>query len=309
MNLINLNTNTINYKLCPPNCKTDKKIFFERNQINSLLSFTSLVAEQEIKANQAQENIEFNNFLHKSGKVTKAEYNDIVKNHPSFLIRARELVEEKYNGECPPEEFAKIVKSLNEYIKHKYENPRIISIGTSPASLAEQLEALGNDVVYIPVTKLWKLKDFEINNYAPRIRTILKYSKSKKINDGKQNIVLDFTASGNTLFTMSNLLYKYNRIPKDNITPMPLSKILHDTYANASESEKKYLDMYLRDVSYSRVEKISNVPHYEIYYERISLQTRQNTNNEAEFKKFEEYSQPLARAYSLYVMDIINKDK
>lgn len=153
-------------------------------------------------------------FIAKNGKVTKEEYEEIKENHSDIIEYAKQYCKDHYTGESTPESIAEVVIYTDEYFRNRYNGYRIISIGTSPSVITEQLAAMGHDVIFLPVSGLSsfvpqvKSSIYSVNVEA--LEALMQFLESKNINDGKKNIVLDRTASGISLeaitFLSKNIL-------------------------------------------------------------------------------------------------------
>ena len=104
----------------------------------------------KVKNDRASENQFFEDFIKRGGRISKEEYDDIVKNHKSAIIKAKQMCEGLYYTDTQPEDAARISLKVSDYIKEHFPDCRIISVGTSPAVLTEQLELMGMDVIFLP---------------------------------------------------------------------------------------------------------------------------------------------------------------
>ena len=283
-------------------------------------SFGSISPQlQNVRLLEKREEEYFNEFLTHKGKVTKEEYEDIVKNHPSTLIEANKYCNNNYGGIATPEDMAVVVLKINEFLKKNYRNFRIISIGTSPAPITEQLEQLGCDTVYLPLSSFRKYnpnKDSIYNN--PQLKILLDYLKSKNIDDGKLNLILDYTVSGKTLDNVIDFIDKnYDEFEESlKFRAANLNIIMDAVFRNSSYDEEECKKNVECDIKCSEVEHISNVPHFPVFgrnkkeYPKRTFTVRiDNKTQDTIFKEFENSSQPLARAFSLCTMHEINKLK
>jgi adenylate kinase family enzyme len=314
MNPVNLIAN-INHNIKQPqfiNTSTKNTYKSETRLYNSsLLNFAGHINQLNLQSAKNSEDEAFEDFLFEFGKLSKEEYDDIIKNHPSFITKADKYIEKYYNGKCMPKDFATIVVKMHNYFNKNYKNDRIISVGTSPATLTEQLEALGHKVVYIPISNMHTVTLNPKFFNSESLRTVLKYAKSKNLNDGKQNLVLDFTMTGTTLSKITNYLREYCKIENSKIRGLSLNVLLDLVLNNTSENQQEIKEEYLNDLFCSNVGTISNVPHYSIFATNSESSKKDNDNKEENykerFKSFEQYSYPLARAYSLCTMHEVQK--
>jgi len=309
MKILSPKINNINYvKLSPSNkpaFKGDDKP--ERASCIPLYLYQSL----EIKAKQEDINKVFNDFINKKGKVTKEEYFDIVKKHPSIIELAKKYCEQEYfMGQVKPGEIACLAMRSHEFLKKNFENYRIISVGTSPSILTEQMQALGDEVISIPVSGIGMKKDKDTNLFDfPNMLYILDYLKEKNINDGKTNIILDYAVSGRTMHTIARFLREYNDIPDENVQTISLRGLLSNALEGKPWQESPCKDMFLDDVHYSNIVFLSNTPHFcvnpsaeEIYNTKDFTISADNLDQKDFNREVEEASRPLARAYSLVTM-------
>ena len=114
----------------------------EQKKQNYNFSFCSnSVQRQNVIFNTRKKDLFFTEFLSRKGRVTKEEYEDIIKNHPSVLTKCGQYVKKNvFKSFVMPKELANIAINTNGYLKDTFENYRIVSIGTSPAALCEQLK-------------------------------------------------------------------------------------------------------------------------------------------------------------------------
>lgn len=277
----------------------------------SFLSKTSRINKAKIEAGMCREAELFSEFLEKEGKVTKEEYEDIKKNHPSFFLRAQKYCKNFYYGESSAYDAAQVALLADEYFKNNFKNYRIISLGTSPAPIAEQLAAMGHDVVFLPVSGLRNYNSkTDTLEELPELRAVMQYLDTKNIDDGKLNIVFDFTDSGSTLRAVARIIKKYFSLKNSKITKISINDdVIESAYTRSTEK-------YLHDAACCDVEQISNVPHFPVVsnevarYDFIGKNDTLYLKNIAKqelFRQFDNYSSPLARAFSLCTMREIDK--
>ena len=295
-----------------PSLRKDKNILravSDKKYIREL-TFDSFTASEILRKQYQDENI-FEDFLTKKGRVTKEEYEDIAKNNPNIIQEADKYVRSVYYGKLKPENLASIAVKTDEYLNKKYENFRIISIGTSPAALSEQLDALGNEVIYFPASGVAPISDY---SYMPDIKTALAYLKYQGINSSKINLILDYTSTGATLRTVAALIKKELGIDSYKINFLPLENLLN--YAFQDYPDDKSKEYFIYDTDGSLIEDLSNVPHFPvtddakmIYKKRKGTVLPCGKSKREIFREFDNASKPPARAFSLSVMDIIHKMK
>ncbi len=288
-----------------------------KNNVN--FSFCSnSIQKQEIELQINKEKKFFVDFLDANGKVTKEEYEDIVKNHPMALMKMREYCDRDYCGCTTPEGLAQVVLETDRLLKEKYPDARIISIGTSPSPITEQLQYLGHEIIFIPVSGFRRYNpDNKMITECPNFKILTKYIKSKKINNDKLNVVLDFTSTGQTLKNMKQFIKDICKIKDKNIKAISINNLLHSSYSykHQIENQDVPIDDCLLDMQSSIIERISNVPHFSVVYRKlvddidyINIDVTNKTEQQI-FREFEDYSRPLARAFSLCTMHEINKKR
>lgn len=293
---------------------SNKKIIYSDNKSFSFSS-SSLVQKTDIDIKKLQEDIFFEEFLNKKGKVTKEEYENIAKNHPEIISEAQEYLK-KYTGKLTPENLAKTAIAIDKYLKEHYENYRIISVGTSPDVLAQQLEILGSEVIYVPISGLDGFdSEFDKVENMPELCTVLDYINFKNIDDGKKNIVIDYTITGYTLKILCDLIKKHC---SGNVEMVSLQKLINkaDKSKNTLFGFKKEKSPYIQDAWWGLIEEISSVPHFPVilkdkpFYKDIpNTVFIDDKRKEEMFEKFENSASPLSRAFALCTMAEIDKLK
>ena len=127
---------------------------------------------------------EFNSFINRAGKVDFGEFCDISSRNPQILKMAQEQLNLKEEGiKCTPKTVANAALILKQFLDNKYgDNYRLISVGTSPACIAEVMSALGVDVVFAPISSLSNYIDDDLNESIcsnlvnkPNVLKLLKY--------------------------------------------------------------------------------------------------------------------------------------
>ncbi len=282
-----------------------------------MLSFLASLTVQkraEIALQRMVEERFFESFLLTSGKVTKEEYEEIKKNHPSALIKAKEYCDSCYGGELTPYNAAVNTLRVHEYFKNNYKNYRIISLGTSPSPITEQLINMGHDVVFLPISGLrigYKQNKTRLGNMA-EMRTLMQYLDNKDIDDGKLNIVLDFASSGKTLNITTKFIKEYFGFNHKTLSKVSLGDRILDFYYD------EHRNNFIKDAINSKIEEISNIPHYPVTPMGIELYDSEgdkdttiifdkDISRQEFFDEFESYSTPLARAFALCTMAEIEK--
>lgn len=281
----------------------------------------------KLKIRKAREERLFDKFLNKQGKVTIEEYKAIKETMPYILDKASEMVAKDSKCACLPIDIATLAINAKHYIENAKEldgkEYRIISIGTSPAPLTEAMQNLGCDVIYVPISGISSLiSDKEILT-SENLKLALEYLKSKGVceekNNNIKNIVIDYTFSGKTLSTICMLLVKNNKLKsKSDIWALSLTDLLVSVLYSKKieppidltfEEKAGLLKDYRDDLLFSFEGDIANVPHFNIddrknHHDFNSISSKWYSKKEL-FEQFEEFSKPLARAYSLCVIDEI----
>lgn len=317
-----------NKKTCSitPNNKTSSSSIYETNE-----HFFAHLAGIKLKIKESREENIFTKFLQQKGKVTLDEYNLIKKELPFIIQKANEIVENKTKVACKPKDMAKLAINIKYYIDNAKElegkDYRIISIGTSPAPLTEALQNLGCEVIFVPISGINSLVSDKEINCNRNLKLALEYLKSKGVckekNNNKKNIVIDYAFSGKTLSTICSFLAKENKLDyKEDIWCLSLidlmiSMLYKKDNKNPIEipnNEKPLLlKNYREDLHFSLENEISNVPHFDIddrkNNERTNSISSKLHTKEGLFKAFDEFSKPLARAYSLCVINEMEKLK
>lgn len=286
---------------------------------STVFSFCSnSIQKQELELYKKLERNFFIDFLNAKGKVTPEEYENIVKNHPLSLLKASEYCKNSYYGCITPRELADVVLETSRLLNERFPNARIISIGTSPSPITEQLQYLGHDIVFIPVSGFRKYdpKDKRLAK-CPNFKILEEYIKSKKINNDKLNVVLDYTCSGLTLKSAREFIKNTCKIKDEHIKGISLNKLLKNSafYKKSMNNLDIPITDCLLDMETSKIENISNIPHFPVVYfipdgyDADEIFDTKNKTEQEIFRAFEEYSKPLARAFSLCTMHEINKKK
>ena len=312
MQIQKVNFNNSNFSSFFGNKK--QKISFSQSK-----NMTSLIVRPpaELALLTQKEDEYFLRFLNKNGKVTKKEYEEIIKKHPRTLVLAKKKCEEiSKTMSCNPQITAKIAFELKKHYDEYYKNYTILSVGTSPSPITEVMSNLGANVIFLPISGLRELEQnmhyFNRINYPtlaskhPNLETIMDYCTKKGIakNDAGSILILDFCATGKSARLVKQMLFERDDIPKENIFIHDVTKTLeyikNECNSRITQEEIGYLDADMRT---SRCAKISNIPHF--YYDntgynshktivRKPLESKWNL-----FNRFEEFSKPDARAWAL----------
>ena len=261
----------------------------------------------------------FNAFLKKKGKVSKKEYNEIIKKHPSIITQAYKLIEENKPTKTTPAQLAhaavELKKRYDEQYKGKY---TIVSMGTSPAPIAEIMSALGSKVVFLPASGVNQLKNDPLYIFRskyptiasryPNVRYIIDYAKKNGINYSNKDFILllDYCYRGRSLEKMCDIFIEEEIVKPDLLHDCSilddLSKLTNSEVANSPFSMEDYTNI-ANDMENALFQNISNVPHFylpeetgnhELGYVYSTGKTKRQL-----FKEFDEYSNPFARAFAL----------
>ncbi|MBR5304755.1 MAG: hypothetical protein IKU37_08025 [Candidatus Gastranaerophilales bacterium] len=278
---------------------------------------TSLGIENStaIAASQKKEEIFFKTFLRKKGKVTKEEYDDIIKNHPSALVKAQKHIERYHITSTTPETIAKAAICLKKHYDESYkEGYIIISVGTSPSAITETMQALGCRVIFLPVSGLRDMpepKKEELEKYIEEtnLKYLPKYLEQHGVNQENNDfiILLDYFLSGRSLNYLATFFTEMNTCQKDKLSA---DSILG--YLELYTSPNKEDGIFLTEEEYVMLEnnmcdedifKLSNTPHFYMDkdyngWNRSCIASSDKSEKEL-FKEFDDFSQPLARAFAL----------
>ena len=313
MNLAISKINPINYKKFNSFKHSANKQKYQSCNTMSFLANISNQKKAELEAKNYKE-YSFKDFLAHEGKITKSEYSDIKKNNPDIISQAQRYCDTFYCGDITPQDIAEISIRSDNYLRRIYKDYRIISLGTSPSPITEQLANLGHEVVFLPISGLkgCTLLLSDTKN-SKELHSLLEYLESKNINDEKLNIILDYTATGSTLDKMTDFIKEYFSLQNKYIKKLSVQNFLNSVFGsrdyyfqNAYHSKVKQIEAYRNDMFNSLIERISNVPHFPITEGKVIF-LDDNLSKQDLFKQFENYSTPLARAFSLSTMSEIDK--
>ena len=261
----------------------------------------------------------FEAFLNKKGRVTKKEYDEIIKKHPSAIIKAQKFIENQTVTLSSPKQIAKAALKLKEKYDNEYNQDYIIaSIGTSPAPITEVMSALGCKVIFIPASGLNSIatsKHYIFRKQCPTVASrianvnyIVKYAKKNGLNQNRNDylILLDYCYTGVGLTNLCDIFIEEGVF---NPNKMHDRSILNDLSESSNLKDKNSifrledLANISHDMQHSNFEHICNVPHFYVYDEdnkvvEHSIFSDGKKRREL-FKEFDSYSLPLARAFGL----------
>ncbi len=299
----------------------------EYKQIESLPNYSSNCAL--IQFGKSCDEKKYSDFKTRQSKVTKEEFEQIKRNSPSILFQAYKTIDEnKYNKfDVMPDTIARCALGLKNFLDFDTkDNYTLLSIGASPDMLSGAMKELGCDVVFCPASNVSEVLgedencEYIIQRY-PNFKIILDYLNSKGINaknynDTDRKIVLfDYYSSGKTLRIFEKLLKEYMGINPENIVKYDIIDTLD--IANAYNQYKNKEDLLSPQEKYAIMNDLSmqmtlsNTPHFSVIdNERNKKEGYINPLNkscEEIFYEFENHSEPLARAYSLCVLNELDK--
>ena len=268
---------------------------------------------------------EFKKFIYSPGEVNMEEYNEIKQKFPELLTQAGKYIKSHniFNNIIQtPKDTAQLAVKIKEHFDNSYgeNNYVILSVGTSPAFVTEPLSALGEEIIFVPVSKVSHTPFLssvsfknDLNKYFklyPKAKIIAEYIKNKlsdtDLDNNKKVIIMDFESSGSTLALMKQILLQYCNIPLEQIRICEISKEIQDVH------DKNHFKItpegYIVDIVEERIAKISNVPHYDITYdgEFSGINKPRNFNSGFEKRQYyntKQFSRPFARAFQLLVLD------
>ena len=304
---------TINYR---------KNLTKQEKNINNSTPVSFLaqtIKPPDLISHEREEETFFQSFLTQKGKVTIEEYNNIIKNHPSTIIKAQRYVDNKYSGLLTPEHAAKAAVELKKFYDEQYKDYTIISLGTSPALITEIMSALGSKVIFLPASGLTeiasartKYPEIGIQHYikTTNLGIMIDYLISKGVTPDLNDhvILLDYKCYGRSLDTLENALLqsgacKSEKLEQHSILEY-LKKLLPSNNSSIKDTNAEILESLSFDMIEEMIEQISNVPHFHIDEENVNAMNPRymsatGKTPEQLFKNFEEYSQPRARAFAL----------
>lgn len=320
-NVLNLNNNTVfrsnrGSASAPSNERPKKADFFEAcNYAYSNMLFNKKYRKNEFPAS----------FLFQRGKVKKEDFDNLSNEDKKLLVEKAKAYVEHYKPKrhfASPKTVAKSACLLNEYFNKKYgtDGYRVISIGTSPAPVTQAMEYIDSNIIYLPVSGLHSRmcppdnqKDYYIEKF-PNMKLLMEFLDKKNVTDGKANILLDYCIDRHTLKTMQMSMESYFGFKEDELFSSDIVDLIDyidyrcESRFNLSEDEAEELDGMM---AYQNSERIVNVPHFNIL-DSLNLGLddsiyRGMKSNETVYKKFDEFSTPLARAYSVCLLDELEK--
>lgn len=274
-----------------------------------------------------QEELLLSEFIRRPGKVTKEDFNKIKETNPKLIKaadRRSSVVRSLWCMSVTPNYAAKCALAFKKLFDERYgENLyRIISIGTSPACITQLMPSLGCETVFLPISdvgELYRCFDGMAPWHNPKVELLVRYLKKAGVDDKKTNLLFDYVASGLTIRYVSRILTEDLGIDPECCVEESIETVLQDACYDEEneliEESSKYYGLIDNDIHWERVEVLSNVPHYNIRPERMSLDDRDRRltwgvkPDDVQFKEFDEYSQSNARAFSLSALNQLEKIK
>ncbi len=265
-----------------------------------------------LKRKVKDEETYYKDFISKSGKTTTQECMDIINNHPYTINQCHITCDKERELYTDPTTLAKIAIGLKEYYDKLYDrNYTLVSIGTSPALIAEVMQNIGARVIFLPISDLRNMGDINHHpmrniypTYASRFENIdalMKYATKKGIakKDAGKILILDYTNTGTSLDIMKKIIEERGDIPKENIVKRSLEndakKVGEMGIVNITPASIRALQT---DLANSNLSSLCNIPHFN-YLEGFS-NFRHYSNNEI-MKKIDEYSTISGRSWALWV--------
>jgi len=323
-----------------PSVYVDSSAYFlddKKQNKNNNLQFDNCTYDLiQIKNKEKHEEELFEKFINKSGKVTKKDYDYILKKHPKIIDLAYKKIEPYlatdylYTKVPNPEIIAKSALNIKDFIEKSYKNYKIISVGTSASSISEALKNLGCDVIFLSISGIAMYEQnnaninyqnvFDESNSKYNLIHIYDYLKSKGIDENMQDsevIILDYTNSGITLNCLKTFMdNNFNLSPKQIHKASIILTLLNNKNSKYRVNAKEIIELD-RAMSFSSVSSVSNTAHFYLddvdnryppHYQSGDCIPLSSCENQADlFKKLDKFSKPLARAYSLCVLNEIKK--
>ncbi len=275
----------------------------------------------------------FKNYIHRKGKIKRETFEAMDKEKQlDYRLLARETYEQLKNQmlSLEPENSIRLSYDLKTYLDEIYKKTgyRIIAVGTSPSTIAQGMEYLGAEVIYLPLTNAREFAidigkdkiDSCINSRdCSNINILINYLKSKGIadvNDEKTNIILDFSASGTSLNFAYNLIQEaIGQSKKAKIVKCDMIKTIEKSINKNNPIRKDFGHLSVLSMlsSNSYIQRVSPTPHFKITNKKATINkstyNEQNCINPADksqkeiFKDFEDFSTPFSRIYSILLLE------
>ena len=134
--------------------------------------------------------------------------------------------------------------------------------------------------------------------------------------ENTKNIIIDYTFTGSTLQAVKNLIISNNITPENSTKALSIDALFFDLGEKEAEifeqicegakDDRKMLEhVYFnseKDMIENKIADLSNIPHNK-------YNAGEYTPYEEKVKKFNEYSQPLARCFNLCILNELDKIK
>lgn len=223
-----------------------------------------------------------------------------------------------------PDKIVNYANDLKNYFDKKYgkNKYRIISLGTSPTNVTQSMEYLGCEVIYLPFSDVKSSKNSQKpipKSYKElkNAQIAMNYLCSKGVGsyrDKKTNVIIDYTASGRSLYYaakyINEMLLDKNPYRKPKVKAYSLLQIINKL-ENNNKSSKDIMQVQtdLNDFSFlcasSYITDTSPVPHFSITNDNPTNKgyvLSENKTEEQIFEEFENYSTALSRLYSICLL-------
>lgn len=183
--------------------------------------------------------------------------------------RMKKMPEDVKKAACESA-FASI--KTKEYFDDRYgkNNYVIISMGTSPAGIAKGMEFTGVDVRYLPISSLDALfnkKHKDLPVLCHSTGKYLEYLDSIGLNkkeiekDKREYILIDYTASGDSLSVASDIARMHLGIKSSNFHVMSINEDINSA-SKLSESDFERMSKYVNEYMVtSDMEDYCGIPH------------------------------------------------
>ncbi len=287
------------------------------------VSFFGSIPIENLRRYTLSRNAAVKNYSHTEGRVQKDQYEKLIKEFPDSIKAIDKILDGELIYTIKPEQHAKAALLLNNCVEP---NSRVLAVGTSPASIANIMELLGQDVVYLPISHFRSAYETYFNynpdpeknkeEFCPKtdnLKTCSRYLASKGIEgdcEGKKIYVMDYSLTGNTIKNMKTFLKHFNGLEDENIVLMSVLDTLKANKMLASCDEKfnrgmipsiEDIDNLQDQMFYGTIGRLSSTPHFGLEINRIDIP------DEEIFYDFEHYTNPLARQFVTSAYDKAKK--
>lgn len=300
------------------NTKNQTSLYKNQNKIIYSYPSTSFFGLINFKGNTNPQSIDFEStvdpskyeqyyqyFAYSKGYVTREDFErfkEFVNQNPAFINFAKNKLGQPPCITTKPEELAVVSKEVSEHLNKKYgeNNYRIISIGRSPAAIAQQLYLTGHDVVFFPISGIDQWYSAEALNKFPGLKYIKGILEKANLNDGKKNILTDYIIYGETIsyvdeFIRGNFPELAGSIEHLNISNNENRLAIgSETLVSccSTPKAKKMANKLSNDIAFGEG-SISPIPMFKVLKFPEDNQALKN-----EIQKIENYSNPGARMYA-----------